>query len=225
MHGHSICYMVLLFGYFVVVVFFHLSTIIQLLLLFGRLLLGLAYGLLALATLSLHVLALLLDARLEILQSLLQPMLVIATNAQRFKVLRVEREQSAALHIVLLEDGYIALQFDAHQPVADLQRRRRFRCIQWGNLCLNSPAPWSIRAQVHLCSCNRQQLLCDPRNWNWSRTSPVCDWVSNPARSSPRTCWWAMGDRWHGPIEVAADDAAVARALCRAGRAIVEQLV
>lgn len=223
MHGHSIWYMVCFLA--TLLLFFHLLTIIQLLLLFGRLLLGLAYGLLALATLSLHILALLLDARLEILQSLLQPMLVIATNAQRFEVLRVEREQSAALHIVLLEDGYIALQLDAHQPVADLERRRRFRCIHWGILCLNSPVPWSIRAQVHLCSCNRQQLLCDPRNWNWSRTNPVCDWVSNPARSSPRTCWWGRGDRWHGPIVAAADDAAVARALCRAGRAIVEQLV
>lgn len=126
MHGHSIWYMLLLFGYFVVVVllfsYLLLSTIIQLLLLFGRLLLGLAYGLLTFATLSLHILALLLDARLEILQSLLQPMLVIATNAQRFEVLRVECEQSAALHIVLLEDGYIALQLDAHQPVANLKK-------------------------------------------------------------------------------------------------------
>lgn len=86
MHGHMVLYMVLLFGYFVIL----LSTTIQLLL-FGRLLFGLAYGLLALATLSLHVLALLLDARLEILQALLQTMLVIAANAQRFEVLRVER--------------------------------------------------------------------------------------------------------------------------------------
>lgn len=139
MHGHSIWYMVCFLATLLLLFFsFHLLTIIQLLLLFGRLLLGLAYGLLALATLSLHILALLLDARLEILQSLLQPMLVIATNAQRFEVLRVERKQSAALHIVLLEDGYIALQLDAHQPVADLQRGRSFSIAFIGVFCAST---------------------------------------------------------------------------------------
>lgn len=97
-----------------------LRTRIQLLFLFGRLLFSLSYGLFTFTALPLHILALLFDARFEVLQAFLQSMLIIATNAQRFEVLRVECQQRTSLDIVLLENGYIALQFNAHQPVSHL---------------------------------------------------------------------------------------------------------